>query len=284
MNKFKARTESSIYNIRTFHNLIKRNLITESVNFLRQEYQKTSISLLDLSCGKGGDQAKWFDNGIMKVVGFDIDEPSINEAKKRYNELLKTLRYKRVQNLPDYKFYVMDLSDKNNIEKVNRILGDNRFDIVSCQFAIHYFFRSAETLNTFMTIASEHAALDSFFIGTTMNGNKIRELFKTGSTLQNSIYKITNNTNTFETPYNNKYTVALGEKTDTEHYFAQKDSVEYLVDIEELKKVADKFGFLFIGTTEFNEWYNKLNFNKLTDDDKEFSFLNFSFVFKSKRN
>jgi mRNA (guanine-N7-)-methyltransferase len=282
-NNFGARKNSSIFLIRSFHNQIKRQLITESVDFLKENYNTNDIALLDLSCGKMGDLMKVFDNGIMKVVGFDIDEPSINEAKRRYNELLNKLKSEGTQKLPDYKFYVMDLSDSNNLEKIGRIIGNDKFDIVSCQFAIHYFFKSSETLNTFMTIASSYINKNAFFIATTMNGGKIKQMFQKNNVIQNDIFKITNN-NTSDTPYNNQYTVALGKESDTEHYFANKDSIEYLVDIDELKRVADKFGLMFIGTTDFEEWYKKFPNLPLTESDKEFSFLNFSFVFMPKRD
>lgn len=282
-NNFKARKTSSIFQLRAFHNQIKRQLITESVDFLKENYNVNDIALLDLSSGKSGDMKKHFDNGIMKVVGFDIDEPSINEAKRRYNELLNTLKRQGVQKLPDYKFYVMDLSDHNNLEKISRIIGNEKFDIVSCQFAIHYFFKSPETLNTFMTISSSYINKNAFFIGTTMNGGKIKQMFQKNNVIQNDIFKITNN-KTSDTPYNNQYTVALGKESDTEHYFANKDSIEYLVDIDELKRVADKFGLMFIGTTDFEEWYKKFPNLPLNESDKEFSFLNFSFVFMPKRD
>lgn len=283
-HNYKARKSSSIIKIRVFHNQIKRQLITEAVEFLRDNYDVHDVALLDLSCGKAGDAQKWYDNGILKVVGFDIDEPSIDEAKKRYGELLNDLKRKGSQKLPDYKFYVMDLSDSNNLDKINRIIGDTKFDIVSCQFAIHYFFKSFDTLNTFMTIASSYVKKNGFFIGTSLNGNILKESFQTkGDTIQNDIFKIINNTKDFSSPYNNQYTVSLGKESDTEHYFANKDSIEYLVDINELKKIADKFNMMFIGTTSFEEWYKKFDKEILTSQDKEFSFLNFSFVFMPKR-
>lgn len=83
--------------------------------------------------------------------------------------------------------------------------------------------------------------------------------------------------------YNNKYSVSLGKETDTEHYFAGKISEEYLVNIEELKKVGGLFNLMFIGTTEFSDWYKTFNKNILSNEEKEFSFLNFSFVFMPVR-
>jgi len=287
MSKFKERESSSIYNIRIFHNWVKRELIKQSCDHLRENYNITDITLLDIACGKGGDMAKYIDNGIMNVIGFDIDAKSIEEAKRRYNDILKQLRRKNVKKLPNYKFYVMDLSDKKNLDEIRRIIGGIRFDIVSCQFAIHYFFKSEEILNTFMTIVSSYIKNNGFFIGTTMNGDNIKDIFKkSGNVIQNSIFKIVNNTDIkdINNSYNNKYSVSLGKDTDTEHYFAGKISEEYLVNIEELKKISNKFNLMFIGTTEFSDWYKSFNKNNLSNEEKEFSFLNFTFVFTPVRN
>lgn len=282
MSKFKARKESSIYNLRIFHNWVKREMINQSAKYLEDNYNINNIKVLDLSCGKFGDMNKYFDNGIMYVIGFDIDAISINEAKKRYSQLINQLKMKNVQKLPVYKFYVMDLSDPNSLEKIKRILNDEKFDIVSCQFAIHYFFKSQDTLNTFMTIVSSYINKNAFFIGVTMNGNKIKQLFAKNDVIENDIFKIENNTNKFEmanSVYNNKYSVNLGDQNDTEHYFAGNTSEEYLVDINELKKVCKKFGLMAILMTDFEDWYYKFGKDILTKNEKEFSFLNFSFIF-----
>lgn len=286
MHNFKARKDSSIINIRSFHNYIKRELISQSCKYLRDNHEVDDIKLLDLSCGKGGDLNKFFDNNIMYVIGFDIDGVSINEANKRYNELINQLKRKNVRRLPVYKFYVMDLSDSKNLEKIKGILNNTKFDIVSCQFAIHYFFKSKDILDTFMTIVSSYINKNGFFIGTTMNGNKIKELLKkNNNVIQNDIFKIENDTNivSAESSYNNKYIVSLGKETDTDHYFATKPSIEYLVDIDELKNMCNKFNLMSISVTEFGNWYIKYGKNILSNNEKEFSFLNFSFVFMPNR-
>jgi mRNA (guanine-N7-)-methyltransferase len=284
MHNFKLRKESSIINIRKFHNWIKRELINESCEYLKENYNKSEIWLLDLSCGKGGDIIKFYDNGITRVIGFDIDKKSIDEARKRFSNLIFQLKKNGVTKLPDYRFYTMDLSDKNNLEKIKLILKNSKFNIVNCQFAIHYFFKTDATLNTFMTIVSSYIDKDGFFIATTMNGNKIAELFKKNNIIKNDIFKIVNGTNNIISPYGNKYIVSLGKETDKEHYFAGKDSEEFLVYIGELKNVCDKFGLMFIGSTEFENWYNKFGNDILTKNEKEFSYLNFSFTFMPKRN
>lgn len=279
MDKFKARKESSIYNIRVFHNWVKRELINQVCSYLHDIHDVKDISLLDLSCGKGGDINKFLDAGIMEVVGFDIDEASILEARKRYNELINQLKSKNIRNLPKYEFYVMDLSKVESINKISEILHNRKFNIVSCQFAIHYFFKDMESLNNILTITENHIDNNGYFIGTTMNGVTIRNLLKKNSAIGNDIFNISYN-NFTNSMYGNKYTVSLGKSSDTDHYFSNKPSIEYLVDIDELKKMSNNHNLIFVGTINFSEWYNSYKRNLLRNNEKEFSFLNFSFIFK----
>ena len=221
MRSFKQRKErkdSSIYNIRIFHNWIKRQLIEQSKRILDNQYSLKNISLLDLSVGKAGDLQKWYDNDIMYVVGFDIDEKSINEAKKRYEQLIYTLK-KEKKSIPNYEFYVMDLSQSKNIKCIENILQNKKFDIVSCQFAIHYFFEYDTSLDTFMKIVGKYISNNGIFIGTTMDGNILQELFKKSNVIQNDLFKIESKIDQFTGYYGNKYLVSLGKNTDESHYF-----------------------------------------------------------------
>lgn len=301
--RFKDRRESSIYNMRVFHNWIKRTMINDTMDYIRNNYSNNieginNISLLDLSCGRGSDILKYYDAGIQKVIGFDIDYDSIQEAKKRFGELINNLKRKNVIKLPNYEFYVMDLSNPDNIDKIKKILGDKKFQIIVCQFAIHYFFKSQETLETLIKIVNNsmycnklaNTDIPCFFLGTTMNGDYIKDCFLKNKQLKNNLYDISNKTpnDKLNNPYNNKYVVQLGMKGDKEHYFVDKPSEEYLFNLDELIKVCDKNNFNFIGSKLFSEWYNMYldsnPKNKLSNDEKEFSFLNLSFIFMSKRN
>ena len=292
MRRYKARKESSIINIRIFHNWVKRQLINDAKKYLVENYDLKEITLLDLAVGKGGDLMKWYDAGIYKVVGFDIDETSINGkngAKDRYNNFIKTL--KPGKRKPDYKFYVMDLSKPDSISKIQHMIGDQKFNIISCQFALHYFFKNTLSLNTIMSIVSDHVYQDkssSIFISTTMNGELLTEIFKTQQTFGNEIFKITKGVNENSYPYGQKYTVYLGKETDKDHYFVEKPSEEFLVNLDELINVCNKKNLTFIGKTEFERWYEIYKEtnpkNLLSKEEKEFSFLNYSLIFMSKKN
>ncbi len=70
----------NINRLRTFHNLIKKQLY-EQTNLLIN-YSKTK-SLLDLACGKGGDIQKWLLlNNIKYILEVDYNIESIKTNRK----------------------------------------------------------------------------------------------------------------------------------------------------------------------------------------------------------
>ncbi len=188
-NVYAERDNSSTIQLRKFHNWTKRELLTQTCDTINTEKDNIQLSLLDLSCGKGQDLQKWYANKIMHVIGLDIDEESIMEAKRRYNKMCDDLKRQRKQ-IPKYEFYVMDLSNPNNISKIAKIIGQRKFTIVSNQFAIHYFFKNKESLNTLLTIVSTYIMPDGYFIGTTLNGDILIDKLNDNNILQNDIYKI----------------------------------------------------------------------------------------------
>lgn len=277
----KDRKKSSIAGLRFFHNWIKRTTIEDAATFLKRNYGVHNIKLLDLAVGKGGDMRKWYDSHIYDVVGIDIDDASINDkggAKDRYQQ------FKREVNRPtNYSFHVFDLSNPENIPKIDKIIGDKKFNVVSCQFAIHYFFRSPESLDTFMNIVTRYMDKNAIFIGTTMDGEKIRQMFtQYGETVNKELYSLKNLSDlTSKSPYGNTYIASLGKTEGEEHYFVDKPSEEYMFDINELKRVADKYGLIFAGVESFDKWYNDYPKRGLvSQQEKEFSFMNLSFAFK----
>ena len=290
----KTRNESTIINLRLFHNWIKSVMTIETVNYLKKNYDIKDISLLDLAVGRGGDMLKWLHSGIYDVEGIDIDEESImgnGGATQRYLKLIKDRKLLNTKGtirdkVPDYKFYIYDLSLPSSIGKVDNILDGKKFDIISCQFAIHYFFREESSLHTIMKIVSKNLKKDGFFIGTTLDGNYILDVMGNNNSFENNVFSV-NLQNISGNKYGNTYEISLGERGE-DHYFRDKPSIEYLVSIDELKKVGEEYGLIFLGVTKFSEWYEK-NLKEsghkkimLSNDEKAFSFLNFSFVFTKK--
>lgn len=271
-----SRSQSSIIKLRKFHNWVKLRLYTDVVDYMETD----EINLLELAVGRAGDLYKWSDLKINSVVGFDIDKDSLfgkNGAVHRY----KKFRNNNKKHVPDARFYAIDLSKPQNLPKVFNIIKDRKFNLIACQFAIHYFFESPTALDTFMTIVGRSIATGGYFIGTTLDGKEIKKLLGGRKEIESEKYhiKILNND---DSAYNNKYSVSLGDKGE-DHYFRDNDSVEFMVDLDELISVAKKHGLKYIGRYPFEEWYKRFmdeDGEKMSESEREFSFLNFSFIFQ----
>ena len=166
-------------------------------------------------------------------------------------------------------------------------LQDKRFNIVSCQFAIHYFFEKKESLSNFLDIVSYFLRENGVFILTTMNGDAIKEeLKRKKGIIKNDIFRIKQLVLN-DSCYGNKYSVSLGAMEGEDHYFSQKESNEYMVHKSELIKECKKRGIEYKTLTLFSEWNKEYKTRKpeynMDDNEKEFSFYNFSMLFtKSK--
>ena len=191
------RTESPLRSLRDFHNLyVKDKLYSCTSNMFNKP------SLLELACGKAGDLPRWIKYDFSLIVGIDVTqdniENKINGAIKRYSDHKE--RYST-----DTKMYFLTGDCGQNIKNgsfatnfyhnIYKILWNsdkgvdiNRkidtscfgvcqqgFDIISCQFAIHYFFKNLQSLEGFIQNLVENIKENGFFIGTCFDGKTIFE-------------------------------------------------------------------------------------------------------------
>jgi mRNA (guanine-N7-)-methyltransferase len=254
----KARKNMYFFNMRRYHNWIKRKLL--------HKYSSKAISLLDLSCGKGGDISKWCDNNIRYVEGYDIDLTSIKEAKARTEKMLTKPTTKNF----DYNFFHCDLG-KETIET------EKSFDIATCFFAIHYFFKNEKTILNFIKNLS-CLRVGSYFIVTTFSDAKLKEIDYTISNHRASVTKVGEISS--DTAFGNTITVRLQDSV-LEH-----STDEYVVNSDYFMWLMNSNGFILDEESNFEEHYSewKKNNNFLSNDEKQLSFLNKVYVFKKEKN
>lgn len=264
-----------------FHNWIKNEMYNNVAKKLKARGTH-NINILELAVGKGGDMYKWIGINAKSVVGVDINKDSIYGKNGAVNRYVKMLKSKK--RIPKITYYVMDISLDESVNKLKELLRGKKFEIISCQFALHYFFKDKDSLNNVCKIISNHISNDGYFIGTTVNGEKLKDIFKKTPVIEKDVYMLKNLSNLkSDNPYGNKYVVSIGEKNE-DHYFAQNDSNEYMVDISELNRMMKLYGLIDIEHINFNEWFAKYEKNnikyKMSETEKEYSFLNFSFVYR----
>ena len=267
----------NISNLRKFHNYIKRHLIVSNSKDINAKY------LLDIACGRGGDMQKWKEANLKYIFAFDSHKESIvnKSSDGAIYRLKELLRYTK---MPFIKFHNLNILDKDILTTINKLekynnLNKNKlnnfnglYDIVSCQFAFHYFSKNNDSLNHVFNTISNKLKLGGLFIGTATDGDKIKKILALGDvdipllTLLNVnesdyIFNIKTNKNIRKT-----YFELQGESL--EHYLLKKNFTE----------IALKHDLEVIEIKSFNEWYDK-RFN-LNTYEMVISFLNFSFILK----
>ena len=175
--------------MRNFNNWIKSMLINDFADKVKNSKPESyrnhrgqrdisrpeeSFTVLDIGCGKGGDLLKWSKAKIDHLVGVDIAQTSVEQAKDRYGEMKARNRHN--SNTFSADFYAADCTRVD----LETVYDDQNvtFDIVSCQFAFHYCFESIEQADAMLKNVSQRLRPGGFFVGTTPDANEIGKSYR----------------------------------------------------------------------------------------------------------
>ena len=126
-------TGSEILRLRNLNNWIKSALFQK--HLFRGQKGRSGPAVLDLACGKGGDMLKFRASDIATYVGVDIAANSVRDAVRRYNGMDGR------PGMPfGATFMVGDFCASSISERLPAHLASTRFQVASCQFAMHYAF------------------------------------------------------------------------------------------------------------------------------------------------
>tara|TARA_B110001469_G_C9647029_1_gene327579 strand:+ start:93 stop:3521 length:3429 start_codon:yes stop_codon:yes gene_type:complete len=255
--------------LRKFHNFIKYYLITGIC------YGK-DVNIMDTSIGRGGDIKKYIQLNFRCKFLLGLDLNSINESSRRYYYLKSKkpkavfLRYNTSKNIEDGDGVYNNIPDypDNDIEHsetmINILYGKGgnipskyktiretynkkclqKFDLISCQFSLHYYFESADTLNGFLTNLRDNCKSGGYFIGTCYDGKRLFELMKGYTQIDyrdkfdNLVYSI-----------KKKYDIEsfddniFGNEIDVYMESIGEEYTEYLVNFDKFVEIMKENGF-----------------------------------------
>ena len=194
--------------------------------------------------------------------------------------------------------------------------GDNGFNVCSCQFAIHYFFKNSDTLKGFLKNVAQSTKINGYFIGTAYDGktlfDKLKKI-KSGDSLQlvdqgKKVWEVIK-VYTPETFEDNSS--SIGYEINVYQESINQYISEYLVNFNYLDRVMEAYGFKVISREEANEMglpegsglFRELFINMLDEIkrnkfketlygeapymstiEKEISFINRYFIYKKIRD
>ena len=320
--------------MRDFHNFcVKRKILRAII--------RPGNTVLDLGAGKAGDLHKWIAARTALVVGVDscrdCIENRVDGACARYLNAFTT--YKAVP--PMFFLYgeasqsivsgdaLLTASGKRTMrallgegprdpETLGRAVFQNYgkakdgFDVISCQFALHYFFRDLETFNGLLDNIAALCAKGGYFVGACFDGKRVFRALegkKTGdgiciSLLHETLCEISKQ---YDATVFRDDETCLGYAIDVYQDSINNQIREYLVNFAYLEtRLAEKgirpitveearglgllgavvpFGDVFQNVQLSASSDRRLRANlgsalTMTDPEKEISFLNNMFVFR----
>lgn len=239
----KERFNSPIFYLRNFNNWVKSVLIQEYTDKIREKDYGRPLRVLDICCGKGGDLSKWQKARVERAVFADIAEVSVQQCQTRYEDLRR-----RCGRLFAAEFIAADctkdtLRDKYRDPSIS-------FDVVSCQFGLHYSFESLAQARRMLTNISECLKPDGYFFGTIPNAYEIvsRAQKSPDGAFGNKIYNI-------KLLFDPKEGYPLfGAKYDF-HLEGVVDCPEFLVNFQLFVKLAAEYGLELVYSAGLADFY-----------------------------
>ena len=271
-----------------FHNtVVKDNLYKQTIKLLKD---REGLKLIEFASGRGGDINRWKKYGYEKVIGIEPVMVSIEEARERFQKVQrpKPKTYFLRGDLsklifPDYNAGLEE-SNKNNLAKF--LPTKYQYDIVSIQFAIHYFFENEISVRTIMQNINDNLNTGGLVIGTCFNGEKIVNKLKgksklEGKDINGDIMWSIKKDYTIRKLSNKKS--SLGKHVNVFVRSIGQEISEPLVNYNYLDSLFEEYGFQKISVESFKDIYAKNKF-ELDNVEQEFSFLYNSFIYQKIKN
>ena len=276
-NKGSSMSDSKTKSLRDFHNLyVKKKLITG--------VSKRKDTLIDYSCGKGGDFSKWIDSHLSFVFGIDLSkdnlENNLDGACARFLNYRKKCRV-----VPDALF--VNGNSANNIssgeamlnEKAKEITlavfgkgqyneeklgagvykqfgkGAEGFNVSSCQFSMHYFLQNIHTFRGFLKNVAECTKINGHFIATCYDGKSIFDLLKNkkvdeGVQIVDQGKKIWEIVKKYDDANFQDNSSSIGYKIEVYQETINQYIPEYLVNFNYFNRVIENYGFTLVSNEE----------------------------------
>jgi len=272
--------------VRAFHNRVKEGQYSS--------YVVPGNTLLELAVGRGGDLHKWRRTKPSKVLGLDISASNINMP--RQGACVRYLNEKKRSNefLPKVLFAQADMTkpfEEQDSRYLKIVFGNEpastpylaefkdiqEWDLVACQFAMHYACASEEMFRTFVGNLKH---CKTIFFGTVLDGQAVYSLLlgKERHTFRSNGKMLAEITKKYEDA--GQWKDEFGQQVDVLLESTVKPAPEYLVPFESVKRILSEAGLELMESKSFKDIYTTQNQVVLDKAEQEFSFLYRTFAFR----
>ena len=240
---------------RILNNMIKKHLI---VSYVRDHYL-----FLDLPCGSGNDVSKLEGINVQKYVGIDIDFNNflINAAKQRPSIIAMG---------PKCILHKGDMCSKSLFRDLG--ISTGIFDVVSCQFAMHYAFETESTATNFADNVASALKPNGIFIATFPDCEYLLQYWKdaNGNPYTNQYVTITAPQASFtdSDEYGIKYHFKLTECVNDYEFLVRRITLENLFRARNMHLVQN-ISFKDFCQDEYTPQKFKDEYGRLDEDNKQ---------------
>ena len=317
-----GRDNFAIRGLNRFHNeAIKSDLFSKTL--------KKGDSLMDMSCGRGGDMWKWLSNDVAWVLGTDSNLDCLNTPKNgaygRYLDQKIKLKGRvppmvfvqasSTVNIKDGSAGVSEL-DKSILKclyggvdgaptAVMKLKGlaEKGFNVISCMFALHYFFRDKSSVDGFLRNIADNLQVGGYFTGCCFDGDSVHKILtklpsggvKTGQDGTKDIWSIRRSYDSGIEDVLPPNDSGLGRAIDVFFMSIGEEHREYLVSwdylVSRMKEIGcelllpDELATLRLqeSSAKFSESYKSVSSKyPMSKALQDFSFLNRWFIFRRR--
>jgi ribA/ribD-fused uncharacterized protein len=284
------RTSRIFKDVYDFHNRVKDGLY-------RQNIKPTQDVLLELASGRAGDLHKWKASKVKKVVALDISLGNI--VSPAQGAAVRYLKDKQ-DNPKDYRppvlllqgdmsvYPLFDQEDKYmpivkgeqkaSTDYLEQFYDIKEFDVISCQFAMHYACETDETFHAFAKNLEKYGK--GLFFGTCLDGQAVYSLLMGKKTHLFGTDKQVAGEMTKEYLDKDTWTEEFGMPIKVYLESFEKPEIEYLVPFEKVTGILREHGYELVDSKMFSEIYSNQTGITLTPTEQTFSFLNRTFLFR----
>ena len=295
-----------------FHNYVKTILISSVCKTMEYLNAGKSINYMDTSSGRGGDIGKWLstDYNIGFILGLDISRDLREASKRLYNSRQynnknwnkdvvfamsdtsknivegESLYIESEEGIKSpemvYSKIILDILYNRNLEDVpekyiaiNKNLSGKaleKFDVISSQFSIHYYFKNIETLMGYILNLTENIKEGGYFIGTCYSGERVYDMLEQNDgeiqyvdDMGNLVYSIKRDYDTIINDFKlsdsidvmDVYDEYLGNKIKVYMETIGQEIEEYLVNFKLFKYIMSEWGFELVSPEDIENILNK---------------------------
>lgn len=275
-------------------------------------------ALFEIACGKGGDLPRW--ESFHRVVGVDVNMDNItNAVDGAYRRLADQRTGRRSEKGAATVFVCMDaaVSMRPPFDEIKvvakssphgeliaalwdtsadrsltttaltpyRGIAAQGFDVVSCQFAVHYFFANATRLERLATNVAWLCKPGGVFIGTCFDGTRLASRLERGSgeVLEGKVgaavaWRIAK-------AYDGHFAGGFGAAIDVFLDTINQTVTEYLVNFDTLESAMSSSGMEKVWTRPFDSFYEDYRSSArvaMTAPEKELSSYYTAFMFRRR--